>query len=179
MVLGSSLLTRAADENLRLIRAVTRLLPADWASKTESALRIFGADRALLLVEGIALAKLIMLAVATPSAAAGLNRGAHDRLRRARTHRVRWRIVNRGRWWLFAVRDRYRRWRLRYRRRQGRVWRRHRRRSRRGSGLWTLRTHMTANATRPTTIPLNAADLAFIGVGPHTTEQGSIPQLRH
>ena len=34
--------------------------------KTESALRIFGADRALLLVEGVALAKLIMLAVAYP-----------------------------------------------------------------------------------------------------------------
>jgi hypothetical protein len=62
----ASVLTRAADENLRLIREVTRLLPADWASKTESALRIFGADRALLLVEGIALAKLVMLAVAQP-----------------------------------------------------------------------------------------------------------------
>jgi hypothetical protein len=35
-------------------------------SKAESALRIFGADRALLLVEGVALAKLIMLAVAHP-----------------------------------------------------------------------------------------------------------------
>ena len=40
------------------------LLPPDWGSKVESALRIFGADRALLLVEGIALAKLIMLGVA-------------------------------------------------------------------------------------------------------------------
>jgi len=36
------------------------------ASKAESALRIFGADRALLLVEGIAIAKLIMLAIAYP-----------------------------------------------------------------------------------------------------------------
>jgi hypothetical protein len=62
----ASLLTRAADENLRLIKAVTRTLPADWASKVESALRIFGADRALLLVEGVALAKLIMLAIAQP-----------------------------------------------------------------------------------------------------------------
>ena len=35
-------------------------------SKAESAFRIFGADRALLLVEGIAIAKLIMLAVAYP-----------------------------------------------------------------------------------------------------------------
>ena len=63
---NASLLTTAADENLRVIKAVTHLLPADWASKAESALRIFGADRALLLVEGIALAKLIMLAVAYP-----------------------------------------------------------------------------------------------------------------
>jgi hypothetical protein len=39
----ASLLTMAADENLRLIKAVTRLLPLDWSSKVESALRIFGA----------------------------------------------------------------------------------------------------------------------------------------
>ena len=62
----ASLLTKAADGNLRLIREITRLLPLDWASKSESALRIFGADRALLLIEGIALAKLLMLAVAHP-----------------------------------------------------------------------------------------------------------------
>jgi hypothetical protein len=62
----ASLLTTAADENLRLIKAVTRPLPPDWSSKVESALRIFGADRALLLIEGVALAKLIMLAVAHP-----------------------------------------------------------------------------------------------------------------
>jgi hypothetical protein len=63
---NASLLTMAADENLRFIKAATHLLPPDWASKAESALRIFGADRALLLVEGIALAKLIMLAAAYP-----------------------------------------------------------------------------------------------------------------
>ena len=63
---NAALLTTAADENLRLIKAATRLLPSDWASKAESALRIFGADRALLLVEGVAFAKLIMLAVAYP-----------------------------------------------------------------------------------------------------------------
>ena len=62
----ASLLTTAADENLRLIKAITRLLPVDWSSRVESALRIFGADRALLLVEGVAVAKLIMLAVAHP-----------------------------------------------------------------------------------------------------------------
>jgi hypothetical protein len=62
----ASLLTAAADENLRLIRAVTKLLPPDWASKVESALRIFGADRALLLVEAVAAAKLVMLGMALP-----------------------------------------------------------------------------------------------------------------
>ena len=62
----ASLLTAAADENLRLIKAATHALPFGWGSKAESALRLFGADRALLLTEGIALAKLIMLAVARP-----------------------------------------------------------------------------------------------------------------
>jgi hypothetical protein len=65
-VWDASLLTVAADENLRIIKTLTHLLPADWANKAESALRIFGADRALLLVEGIAIAKLIMLAIAYP-----------------------------------------------------------------------------------------------------------------
>jgi hypothetical protein len=62
----ASLLTAAADENLQLIKAATHTLPFDWGSKVESALRIFGADRALLLTEGVAVAKLIMLAVAYP-----------------------------------------------------------------------------------------------------------------
>jgi len=62
----ASLLTTAADGNLRLVKAVTHLLPPDWGNKLESALRMFGADRALLLVEGIVLAKLVMLAVAYP-----------------------------------------------------------------------------------------------------------------
>ena len=62
----ASLLTMAADENLRLIKTVTGILPVDWASKIESALRIFGADRALLLIEGVAIAKLILLALGHP-----------------------------------------------------------------------------------------------------------------
>ena len=62
----ASILTRAADQNLQLIKAATRVLPPDWASKTESALRMFGADRALLLVEGVAVAKLIMLGIVQP-----------------------------------------------------------------------------------------------------------------
>ena len=40
----ASLLMRAADQNLRLLKAATKLLPLDWASDVESALRIFGAD---------------------------------------------------------------------------------------------------------------------------------------
>jgi hypothetical protein len=62
----ASLLTQAADENLKLVRAATRVLPPDWSSKIESALRIFGADRALLLTEAVAAAKLIMLAIGHP-----------------------------------------------------------------------------------------------------------------
>src|SRR5436190_7011051 len=62
----ASLLTMVADENLRLLKAVTSLFPLDWASKIESALRIFGADRALLLIEGVAVAKLVMLSLAYP-----------------------------------------------------------------------------------------------------------------
>jgi hypothetical protein len=59
----ASLLTAAADENLRLIKIVTGALPFDWG---RSALRIFGADHALLLIEVVAIAKGILLGVAHP-----------------------------------------------------------------------------------------------------------------
>jgi hypothetical protein len=62
----ASLLTAAADENLRFLKAATKLLPLDWARKIEIALRIFGADRALLLIEAAAGVKLMMLSVAFP-----------------------------------------------------------------------------------------------------------------
>ena len=58
----ASVLTRAADANLQVIKLVTALLPAGWASKTESALRMFGADRALLLTEAIVIVKAGLLA---------------------------------------------------------------------------------------------------------------------
>jgi hypothetical protein len=45
---------------------VTGALPLDWGSKVESALRIFGADRALLLIEGVVIAKAVLLSVAYP-----------------------------------------------------------------------------------------------------------------
>jgi hypothetical protein len=63
---NASLLTAAADENLQLIKIVTSALPFDWGSKAESALRIFGADRALLLIEAIVIAKVAMLGIAHP-----------------------------------------------------------------------------------------------------------------
>jgi hypothetical protein len=62
----ASLLTAAADENLRLLEAATKLLPLDWASKVEIALRMFGADRALLLIEAAVAVKLMMLSAAFP-----------------------------------------------------------------------------------------------------------------
>jgi len=62
----ASLLTAAADANLQLIKIVTALLPFDWGSKAESALRLSGADRALLLVEAIVIAKVVLLAIAHP-----------------------------------------------------------------------------------------------------------------
>ena len=62
----ASLLTAAADQNLRLIKLATGALPVDWGAKSESALRIFGADRALLLTEAIVVAKGILLGIAYP-----------------------------------------------------------------------------------------------------------------
>lgn len=62
----ASLLTAAADENLRLIKIFTGRLPFNWGSKAESALRIFGADRALLLIEAIVVAKMVLLGIAHP-----------------------------------------------------------------------------------------------------------------
>src|SRR5262249_56681694 len=61
---GASVLTAAADANLQLIKIVTSKLPIDWGSKVESALRIFGADRGLLLTQGGAIAQLVMLRTA-------------------------------------------------------------------------------------------------------------------
>ena len=62
----AAVLTAAADANLQIIKIVTSKLPFDWGSKVESALRIFGADRALLLIEGVAIAKVVMLGFAYP-----------------------------------------------------------------------------------------------------------------
>jgi uncharacterized membrane protein len=67
----AALLTETADRNLWMIKAATGLLPGDWPSRVESALRMFGADRALLLTEAVLLAKLVMAAAGYPFVLAG------------------------------------------------------------------------------------------------------------
>src|SRR5215510_11750279 len=65
-IIVAAAVRRDADTNLQLIKIVTSKLPFDWGSKVESALRIFGADRALLLIEGVVIAKVIVLSIAYP-----------------------------------------------------------------------------------------------------------------
>ena len=66
----------------------TGLLPGDWPSRVESALRMFGADRALLLTEAVLLAKLVMVAAGYPFVLAGC--GVRARLRRRRADSRAW-----------------------------------------------------------------------------------------
>jgi hypothetical protein len=75
----AALLTETADGNLWAIKRVTGTLPGDWPGRVESALRMFGADRALLLTEAVLLAKLAMVAIGYPFVIAG------------RSLRTRWR----------------------------------------------------------------------------------------
>ena len=67
----AALLTETADYNLWMIKIATGLLPGDWPGRVESALRMFGADRALLLTEAVLLAKLVMVAAGYPFVLAG------------------------------------------------------------------------------------------------------------
>ena len=78
----AALLTETADYNLWMIKIATGLLPGDWPGRVESALRMFGADRALLVSEAVLLAKLVMVAAGHPFVLAG--RGVRARLRRRR-----------------------------------------------------------------------------------------------
>jgi hypothetical protein len=78
----AALLTETADYNLWLVKRATGVLPGDWPSKVESALRMFGADRALLLTEAVLLAKMVMVAAGYPFVLAG--RGVRARWRRRR-----------------------------------------------------------------------------------------------
>lgn len=59
----ASILVAGEDLNLRLIKTVAAWLPAGYGSKTEAALRLFGADKAFLFTEMVAAVKLSMLAV--------------------------------------------------------------------------------------------------------------------
>ena len=72
----AALLTETADYNLWMIKIATGLLPGDWPGRVESALRMFGADRALLLTEAVLLAKLVMIAAGYPFVLAGRARCA-------------------------------------------------------------------------------------------------------
>jgi hypothetical protein len=67
----AALLTETADGDLSMIKTATGILPGDWPSRVESALRMLGADRALLLTEAVLLAKLIMVAAGYPFVLAG------------------------------------------------------------------------------------------------------------
>ena len=78
-----ALLTETADGNLWMIRVGTGMLPGEWPSRVESALRMFGADRALLLTEAVLLAKLVLVAAGYPFVLAGRRVRARWRRRRA------------------------------------------------------------------------------------------------
>jgi len=62
----ASILVKGEDINLIGIKAVAAILPVGYGSKTEAALRLFGADKAFLFTEVVALVKLIMLALGRP-----------------------------------------------------------------------------------------------------------------
>jgi len=62
-IYDASILVAGSDLNLQAIKLVAAQLPAEYGSKGEAALRLFGADRAFLFVEAVAAVKLFMLAV--------------------------------------------------------------------------------------------------------------------
>src|SRR5690242_14546290 len=62
----AAVLTAAADAILQVIKIVTSKLPFDRGEKVERALGTFGAEPALLLIEGIAIARVVMRGVAYP-----------------------------------------------------------------------------------------------------------------
>src|SRR4029078_9979984 len=62
----ASLLTVAAEENLRVLNVVIKLLSLDWASKVENALRTFGADGAFVVIQAVAGRKRKMFSIALP-----------------------------------------------------------------------------------------------------------------
>lgn len=59
----ASLLVTGSDWNLAAIKYVSKFLPQGYGSKFESALRLFGADKAFMLMEVVLLCKLVLLGV--------------------------------------------------------------------------------------------------------------------
>lgn len=62
-VYDASILVAGSDWNLAAIKLVAAQLPEGYGSKGEAALRLFGADRAFLLMEVMAAVKLLMLGI--------------------------------------------------------------------------------------------------------------------
>ena len=60
------LLTAAADQNLQLIKIITGALPFDWGRKVEMRCAFSVPIAPFLLVEAIAIAKILMLAIVYP-----------------------------------------------------------------------------------------------------------------
>ena len=59
----ASILVAGEDFNLRLIKTVAAWLPAGYGSKTEAALRLFGADKAFIFTEVVGATKLVLVGV--------------------------------------------------------------------------------------------------------------------
>lgn len=59
----ASILVTGEDFNLRLIKWMAAWLPAWLGSKTEAALRLFGADKVFIFTEVVVAVKLVLLAV--------------------------------------------------------------------------------------------------------------------
>jgi hypothetical protein len=59
----ASIIVSGEDMNLALIKLVAAHLPEGYGSKTEAALRLFGADKAFLFTETVGVIKLLMLGI--------------------------------------------------------------------------------------------------------------------
>jgi hypothetical protein len=59
----ASILVSGEDINLALIKFVAAHLPTGYGSKTEAALRLFGADKAFLFTEVVGIIKLFFWAI--------------------------------------------------------------------------------------------------------------------
>ena len=65
-IYDATILVTGEDWNLKIIKTCAALLPHDYGSKMESALRLFGAGKAFLFTEAVVLVKLVMLAIGYP-----------------------------------------------------------------------------------------------------------------